>query len=458
MSELRIIITNDRVSRRRSAGRVAVAVALAALVACGGDDDGPRPVTYYEDVAPILRSNCMSCHQEDGTAPFSLTSYEEVRDNATAVVAMTASRKMPPVPAAADGSCQTFRDAQWLTTEQLDIIKRWADAGSPPGDAANDPGEPDAISHLGNEAVTLQSAQAYTPNVSATRQDDYRCFLIDPGLTTTQFVTATEFIPATELAHHMALFTVDPDQMAGPETNRQALAALEAADAAYGWECYGSVGGLVQPQAQIGSWAPGTGLTEMPPDTGMAIKAGELVVMQIHFRRHDDDSPAPDRSTIKFRFAPSVKLTAVTMFRDPFLVSLFEGNPSMLEPGRAAVPYHWELPVSNLFDEVEQQQGRRPTGLSVIGMAPHMHELGRRYEAALVSPQGTSSCAIQIPSWDFAWQRSYFYQAAMTVTDPATKVDVTCTYDTRGVTTPVYPGHDAGFEMCSLIVNVVPTF
>ena len=35
--------------------------------------------TYYQDVAPILSDNFLSCHTEEGSGPFSLDTYENVK-------------------------------------------------------------------------------------------------------------------------------------------------------------------------------------------------------------------------------------------------------------------------------------------------------------------------------------------------------------------------------------------
>jgi mono/diheme cytochrome c family protein len=54
----------------------ALALALAACGSdAGGDDDPQELTTWYQHVAPIVASHCMGCHQDGGSAPFSLTSY-----------------------------------------------------------------------------------------------------------------------------------------------------------------------------------------------------------------------------------------------------------------------------------------------------------------------------------------------------------------------------------------------
>ena len=35
--------------------------------------------TYYKDIYPILLNNCIGCHRNYGYAPFSLTSYVDIK-------------------------------------------------------------------------------------------------------------------------------------------------------------------------------------------------------------------------------------------------------------------------------------------------------------------------------------------------------------------------------------------
>src|SRR5439155_10241228 len=58
------------------------AAALGALAACGCGNSATTPpatssgLTYYRDVKPILETRCVSCHHDEGIAPFALTDYK----------------------------------------------------------------------------------------------------------------------------------------------------------------------------------------------------------------------------------------------------------------------------------------------------------------------------------------------------------------------------------------------
>ena len=46
-------------------------------------------VTYSKDIAPILQRSCITCHNPDGGAPMSLTTFDEVRPYARAIKTRT---------------------------------------------------------------------------------------------------------------------------------------------------------------------------------------------------------------------------------------------------------------------------------------------------------------------------------------------------------------------------------
>ena len=53
-------------------------------------------VTYSRDIAPILLEKCVGCHREGDIAPFSLDTYDAVRQRGRAIADVTARRYMPP--------------------------------------------------------------------------------------------------------------------------------------------------------------------------------------------------------------------------------------------------------------------------------------------------------------------------------------------------------------------------
>src|SRR4051794_39332089 len=88
------------------------------------------PLTYYDDVAPILQDHCLQCHQEGGIAPFRLDDYATAKAKAAAIAGDTAARTMPPWSVTSDGTCGAFSDSLALTNQQIDTIGQWVKGGA----------------------------------------------------------------------------------------------------------------------------------------------------------------------------------------------------------------------------------------------------------------------------------------------------------------------------------------
>src|SRR5690349_10383360 len=89
-------------------------------------------VTYAEDVAPILLENCGSCHRPGQPAPFDLLTYPGARKHSRDIARAAALRLMPPWPP--EHGYGDFKGEKRLTEEQIRILQRWSELGSPPGD------------------------------------------------------------------------------------------------------------------------------------------------------------------------------------------------------------------------------------------------------------------------------------------------------------------------------------
>ena len=133
---------------------------VAVMLAIGGrasaDDSAP---TFNKDVAPILFQNCSSCHRPDEVGPFSLLTYEDARKRAKQIVRVTEKKSMPPWKPSVGHD--VFKDARTITDKQISVLKAWADAGSPEGEAKDLPPRPKFPEgwHLGEPDVILKVAK-----------------------------------------------------------------------------------------------------------------------------------------------------------------------------------------------------------------------------------------------------------------------------------------------------------
>ena len=464
MSILRIRLAGTR-------GKVALSVSfLAAMLIAGSlggcatddpaDDDpltegGKYPadgeVNYYEHVKPIYKTRCNSCHQEGAVAPFVLDDLKSARKWGAASKHATTNRTMPPFLIRADGTCSDWQDANWLTEDEVKTIAKWVDANMPAGDPAKDPGKTDKLAQL-DGAKEYEIPFDYTPKDDAgkgSNWDDYRCFPIQLNIEKDQFVTAVDVLPGEpSIVHHVLAFAVSPNMisMELPKLNKDVMAALDAKhNDRPGWPCYAAAGKGVLPGPMVIGWAPGSGATHYPKGTGLKVKNGDVLVVQMHY--NVAKNPKVDRTKLRLKFADSVEKEAWFVLHDPFLFSgTFQGKPQTLEAGKKEVPYTWvagrqqishSLPgVSEIGAEVD-----------VHGVFPHMHKRGRKITMTVQQDGEDGKCGADVPRWDYNWQRMYYFDKPFTLTTK-TKMKVTCTFDTSDTDKAVNSGFGTEDEMC----------
>jgi len=376
----------------------------------GTSQCGDDPVTWYRDVYPITRDNCQSCHQDGGIAPFSLETYASAAPHAVEMAAAVETGYMPPwMP---DGSCQSFEDARVLTQEQKDIFGAWSRQGAPEGDPADAPPEVEPEPGLLWIDASLAAEEAYTP--SGEYMDEYRCFVLEPGLTEAQTLIGYEIHPghAAEV-HHVLLY----------ETDLEEARALDAADPDAGYLCFGGIG--TDSSNMLGAWAPGSGATRFPEDTGISMTPGKAMVMQIHYNLHNGD-PMPDQTSIDLQYAHADVIYPATF-------------SSLAQSDFAIPPYapSYSASASLIVS----------TDVTLWGVFPHMHQLGKDISVNL-KRDGVEECLVHIPSWDFHWQQLYFYDTPQGLPVYAgDRVTLTCTWSNNTGAVVTW-GEGTDDEMC----------
>jgi len=128
-------------------GVVAVTVLAGATVGTRAQSPAPAraaaEVTYSKDIAPILQRSCVSCHNPDGGAPMSLTTYEEARPYARAINTRThvgpRDGVMPPWFVEKNIGIQRYKGDPSLSETELAKIASWVEAGAPRGNPADLP-------------------------------------------------------------------------------------------------------------------------------------------------------------------------------------------------------------------------------------------------------------------------------------------------------------------------------
>ena len=303
---------------------------------------------------------------------------------------------------------------------------------------------PPAPLRAGEHLVTVRMPAPYTPKApAAPGTDDYRCFLLDPGITTRSMVTGIDVLPGSpKVVHHVILFRVPPDSVARAE-------AVDAAQPGQGWTCFGgtgieSQGSGLEDAPWLGAWAPGGGEQVLPPDVGLPVEPGSRIVMQVHYNLlagHD-----PDVSAARLRLAPddgSRKALQTVLLPGPVELPCRHGRTGPLcdraaavadvqrrfgaDIGFAANALH--LLCGPIRASATQSCTRTVRQAETVrAVAGHMHLLGRSITVEVNHGKPGARTILDLPIWDFDNQGSRPVTPAVKLS-PGDTLTVTCRHD-----------------------------
>lgn len=420
-------------SPSRSLAAAAAVIALAAASCSSSNEEDARDeLTFAQTIEPLVQEKCQRCHREGGIAPFSLTSYEDVKRIGALAKAKVVAREMPPWGAFDDESCKVtrgFRDDLRLTDEQVDLFARWVDVGMPAGDMSRRP-PPRTFPPDGLATKTHTFAMAAPYQVAGGAKDDIRCFPIDPGFTEDTWIGASNVVPGDPRVVHHVIVYVDP-KGEGP--------AKAGAEGSY--PCFG--GPQVSSPSLLLAWAPGVPPTTYGEEAGIKVEKGAKLVAQVHY--HPTATATTDQTSFELQVLPykpgyvaQVILAGNAEDPNDDVLRLLPGphdppsGPAFVIPPNAKRHTEaMELTIPSKVGDFELPP------LSVYATGAHMHWAGvdMKIEVERKAPapdQPAKECLLGTPKYDFNWQRAYQYDAPLDqlpLVSPGDKLRFTCTYD-----------------------------
>ena len=316
-------------------------------------------ISYEDTIVPILKERCVACHLPNGIGPWAMTSYEMIKGFSPMIREVVRTRRMPPWEV--DTNLLEIHAARGLTVEERKTLVHWIEAGSPRGDG-EDPllsvkslkkgwplGEPDLI--------------VETPSftVPATGVVEYQFPAITNPLDHDVWVRAVSIRPGeTKAVHHILVGTSEQTI----PTGEQRLNAV--------FENY------------LMGYAPGAESYVYPQGTGVLVKAGGQIHLQIHYTSFGRE--ATDVSKVALYFhdnEPTYNLRQQVVI----------GFDLQIPPGEAR---H----VERAYFEFDQPA-------IIYTLFPHTHFRGVETRFDLHLPDGTIEALLHVPRYDFNWQHSY---------------------------------------------------
>ncbi len=369
-----------------------------------------EPVTFHQQIEPIIRQYCAPCHRPGEAGPFPLLSYADVRKRGAQIVAVTERRYMPPwLPEPGFGE---FAGERRLSETQLSMIKEWVRQGAPEGPPSSSPAPGFTEGwQLGPPDLVIKMPQSYM--LAADGTDVFRNFILPVHLSETKFVRAIESRPGDKRLVHHANVWID---------RRQAVRRRDGEDGQPGFPGMENASTEARsdsfdPDSHFLFWKPGTVVEPEPPGMSWRLDPGTDLVLNLHLK--PSGKPGAIQALLGLYF------TTEPPRHFPMLVQLEHDGAIDIAPGARdfAVTDHLRLPVA----------------VEVLAIYPHAHYLGKRIEAWATLPDGTRRWLIKIGDWDINWQAVYTFRTPVPLPKD-TLIEMRITFD-NSQENPRNPGH-----------------
>ncbi len=259
-------------ARQGSHGFGLGALACACAIAAVQHLDAHKPVTskytYAEDVYPILKEHCGSCHAPGGVAPMSLLTYEAARPWAESIRLELTAGHMPPW--FGDPGVAPLKDVHKLSPRDIDVVLTWVSGGTPPGTSKVAPDAPlKNVWRRGRPDLSLALPAPFT--LPADKSEETREFVLQATNDRDRLIAAADVLPGNPSIVHDAVIYTTPSGSSGRATPNV-----------------------------IAAWVPG--LAPVPGDTGAGFlwRAGEQLAVRIHYKKtwKAENKAVSDRSTV----------------------------------------------------------------------------------------------------------------------------------------------------------------
>lgn len=337
--------------------------ATGCLIGRDKQPSATADVTYAEHIAPLLNQRCVLCHRTGQIGPFTLTNYEDASGWAEMILEVVEQRRMPPWHA--DPAYGHFQNDVRLSEEQIELVRRWVQAGAPQGDPSKAPPtpefaegwmmpEPDQVIYMAEEPFHVP-AEGTVP---------YKMFVVDPGWTEDKWVTAMEPKPGNpKVVHHIVMFIMPPSGKTKYFTPGLPVTFLD-------W---------------FASFAPGLRPPVLPEHMGRYIPAGSKLVFQMHYTPCGTEED--DLSYLGVKFADPQKVRREIAVQHAGLEFF-------------TIPAH-----ANNYELEAWYDFKRESLLMTV--SPHMHWRGKDFKYTLIYPDGKEEVILYVPQYDFGWQTTY---------------------------------------------------
>jgi tetratricopeptide (TPR) repeat protein len=350
--------------------------------------------------------------------------YDSVRRHARAIASAVQRRAMPPwLPEPGHGE---FAGERRLRDDQIALIAKWVESGTPEGNPAAAPKPPTFSGgwQLGTPDLVLTLPEPYVLQPGS--RDVFRNFVIPVPITAPRYVRAVEFrADRPQVLHHADLAT---------DLGRVSR-ALDRAEPGPG---FGTMdGGQVQ---NVYGWSPGKVPVMEAADNAWTLNPGTDFVLLLHMIA----------GTTSERVQPTIGL-------------FFSDTPPTRTPISVKLEAHGIAIPAGDANYVVEDSYVLPVDVDAVSIYPHAHYLGKEMRGTATFPDGSEQDLLWIRRWDFRWQDRYRYRSPVFLPQ-GTRLSMRFTYDNSAANPHnrnhpperVRSGPRSTDEMGHLWIEVVP--
>ncbi len=348
-----------------------------------------QEITWHNQIYPLIRDKCMSCHRPGQAGPFPLETYQQVFDRRQMVRFVLENKIMPPWSMAAASSLLTNSE-KYLSDSDRNKIIDWIDAGAIKGmeDAKSPAHKWTKGWKYGQPDVVLTSPDII--DIPAEGEIKYQYISIPTDFDSDRYVKTVEVATLTpENTHHIILFVLPPveliDKLMPGARKKTDFNRKELHQLALKGFFSGYIPGL-----------PGVTYTN---NRAKLLPRGWRIVLQIHHQ--SNGKKAKDQPSIGLQFldAPPEKVIT-TLAAANIDLHIPAGKANHLETAQFKFERHGEI----------------------VGLYPHMHLRGKAFRYELLYPDGQKKILLDIPVYDPNWQQYYQFRQPVKIKSGSTLI------------------------------------
>jgi hypothetical protein len=308
-------------------------------------------------------------------------SYSDAVDNAFAIQNAVNAGIMPPWPA--DPGYRHFAYEAVLDPGEITALNDWINGGMPAGNLNLAP-DPPTFASNGSLLQTIDYAVKIPPYTLQHNTDEYRWFVIQPGFTDTVYINKIEVLPGLDAVIHHADISYDLTGNSLQYDNMDPLPGFNSSTGSPTYTYY------------MNAWQPGGGIASYPEDWGIMVPPNADFVLEIHYGPGAQGLIDSTVMNLQFVTNPqNVRPVTVQWM-------LYDSYPCLTD-GPLVIP-------ANTIRTFHQKSSQMPEDRSFISICPHQHHLGKSYRVWFKTAAGDSIPLINIPQWNFYWQKYYTFQ------------------------------------------------